>query len=546
MSGTVGHVSAMAYRQPVPLVDAGTAAALRDGAAVVIATLAFLAGAAAFVFGRVDAGLELGRDDQGAIVIGAVGREGWASRSGLEPGMRVVEINGEPAAVYQGHPEIERTAIFSLVAELPGAEYSVDIGYANVALQESSSALVFGSLVLVASAWWLRRRHVTGPLREQAIPFAAATAVPLLVVPALLTYSSDGMFGSWVLAALGPLPLALGLTGYVRHSGRRTWLALAVTGAALLAVLLGFLLFTGGATEISRRFRWEILAASPLLAGLGAAAACYWADAGSGSWQAPSVTRAVELAVGGVTPAVALLTLVLADSGTAYVPLLLWIALLLVARRFTIQPLLRVAQRAVVQRDLIVAASEAERARLAADLHDDALQELTMLVRRLDAAGDDEGAAMARTVADRLRQICGDLRLPILDDLGAGAALEWLVERIERLAGGEVRLERADVSRPPSQVELAVFRVAQEALSNAVRHGRPPIVVRYRASDSGVSLSVDDAGPGIPADADETATRAGHFGLLNMRQRAEQIGAILAVRRWPGGGTHVALEWRAR
>jgi two-component system sensor histidine kinase DegS len=93
-------------------------------------------------------------------------------------------------------------------------------------------------------------------------------------------------------------------------------------------------------------------------------------------------------------------------------------------------------------------------------------------------------------------------------------------------------------------VELAFFRVAQEALSNAVKHGRAPIVVRYQATESGVSLSVDDAGPGIAPDAGVVVEGSGHFGLLNMQQRAEQIGAILDIRRWPTGGTHVALEWR--
>ena len=105
--------------------------------------------------------------------------------------------------------------------------------------------------------------------------------------------------------------------------------------------------------------------------------------------------------------------------------------------------------------------------------------------------------------------------------------------RIERLAGGEVRLERADGSRPPADVELAFFRVAQEALANAVKHGRPPILVRYATTPGGATLSIDDAGPGIEADAGEGADRAGHFGLLNMQQRAEAIGAILDIRRWP-------------
>ena len=60
-----------------------------------------------------------------------------------------------------------------------------------------------------------------------------------------------------------------------------------------------------------------------------------------------------------------------------------------------------------------------------------------------------------------------------------------------------------------------------------------------------MSLSIDDAGPGIEAEAREGATAGGHFGLLNMQQRAEAIGALLDVRRWPSGGTHVSLEWRA-
>ena len=197
------------------------------------------------------------------------------------------------------------------------------------------------------------------------------------------------------------------------------------------------------------------------------------------------VVRSAEVAIAGYTPAAALLT---ASAGAPWL-FLVWVGAIVAAGRFTVRPLARLVSRAQLQRDLVVAATEAERARVAADIHDDALQELTLLVRRLDAAGDTEGAEMARTVSDRLRAICGDLRLPILDDLGVGPALDWLVLRIERLAGGEVRLERADGTRPPPDVELAFFRVAQEALSNAVKHGRPPITVRYRSTD-GAALAV--------------------------------------------------------
>jgi two-component system sensor kinase len=191
-----------------------------------------------------------------------------------------------------------------------------------------------------------------------------------------------------------------------------------------------------------------------------------------------------------------------------------------------------------------VAATEAERARIAADVHDDALQDLTLLVRRLDAAGDAANATAAREIAERLRAICGDLRLPVLDDLGVGPALEWLCSRLGP-AAGEIALDRtADEVRLPADVELAVFRVAQEAISNAIRHGSPPIEVRYRACDDRVELEVDDCGPGIADGAAGLAERTGHLGLFNMTQRAEALGASLTIGRRPGGGTRVSLLWR--
>ena len=290
-----------------------------------------------------------------------------------------------------------------------------------------------------------------------------------------------------------------------------------------------------------RNLRWGFTGAIPILPGLIAAGPL---DIRSGrvTKGAGGLLRATELGIAGATPLFALLV----GGGLGIWPLALWLTVIALTGRFTIRPLARLATRATLQRDLVVAATEAERARLAADIHDDALQELTLLVRRLEASGDTEGAEIGRTVADRLRAICGDLRLPILDDLGVGPALDWLVLRIERLAGGEVRLERSDDARHNPDVELAIFRVAQEALANAVKHGRPPIVVRYRSTPGGISLAIDDAGPGITDDAPLDAEKAGRFGLLNMAQRAEQIGAILDVKRWPSGGTHVALEWRPR
>jgi signal transduction histidine kinase len=256
---------------------------------------------------------------------------------------------------------------------------------------------------------------------------------------------------------------------------------------------------------------------------------------------ARSLIASVDVLMASVTPGIACIGLVFEYSMSVW-PILTWLVLLLLATRLTVRPLTKMLSNATRERDMIVAATEAERARIAADIHDDALQDLTMLVRRLDAAGDTTNAQAAREIAERLRAICGDLRLPVLDDLGVGPALEWLCGRLG--SAETIRLDRVEgESRLPADVELAVFRVAQEALSNAIRHGAPPVRVRYRAQRGRADLEVHDAGNGIPDGTAETASRMGHLGLMNMSQRAEAIGAHLSIVSRPASGTSVGLVW---
>jgi signal transduction histidine kinase len=399
-----------------------------------------------------------------------------------------------------------------------------------------------GVLLLLVITWWLASGRAGDGVRGLAGELGLATAAPFIVRPLEATNSLPLMVLSGLLLTLAMLPLAWALIERIGDDADRRLVAYATIGCVAAAAALAVVDAFNGPASAEGLARWAIIAAIPLVPGLAAAGPIdrRIPDATGPVPTSRRLLESAEYAVIGATPAVAL-----GSAGPANgLPLTIWFLLILLAGRFTIRPLARIATRATLQRDLILAATEAERARVAADIHDDALQELTLLVHRLDAAGDAEGADMARTVSDRLRAICGDLRLPILDDLGVGPALDWLVMRIERLAGGEVRLERSEGTRPPPEVELAFFRVAQEALSNAVKHGTPPILVRYSTTPTGASLSIDDAGPGIAPDAGEAASNAGHFGLLNMQQRAEAIGAILDVRRWPSGGTHVALDWR--
>jgi signal transduction histidine kinase len=409
------------------------------------------------------------------------------------------------------------------------------------AFRESRFGLLLAAIVLLGGLLLVVRRTFRESIEPLVIPIAAATAMPFAMAPLAATPGQNAIaYLAVVLLPFGMLPLAIELANRINGREARTVVVAVVAACAAGAVIVGAL----QVDTVPSSLRWQLVrlalvAAIPLIPGIAAAAEGAAPRGGRG------LLKSTEFAVAGATPMMGLLTPARLESNFVAFPLSFWLLAIALAARFTIRPLTRIARRATLQRDLVVAATEAERARVAADIHDDALQELTLLVRRLDDAGDAEGAGMARGVSDRLRAICGDLRLPILDDLGVGPALEWLVQRVERLAGGEVRLERSDGPRLPPDIELAFFRIAQEALANAARHGKPPIVVRFRTSDTAASLAVDDAGPGIGPDASETAEAAGHFGLLNMAQRAEAIGAILDVRRWPSGGTHVALEWRA-
>lgn len=558
----------------------------RDRIAAASALLALALGVGALVMNRVDLGITFTYDGT-LLRIASVAQRSPGAAEGFAPGMIVLSLNNNqlvwmPQYVYaecvddgcnapQPEPVIEPSVptpvtldvgtlsaimaapVRELMAIRP-ADYAaaspennnwIYLGrdYLND-LSRSAFALLAGVALFGLGAWWLSLGRAGESLRPLAIPLAAATAMPLLLAPADATWAAMAVLTAGVLLPFGIAPLGLALASRMEDAevrGVARGAAIACTAAAmLLAIGRVLVLPPNGSVDLV----WGVTTgAIALIPGLAAAVRMRAPDAAAGPGGGKLVQSA-ELGAAGATPLVALATV--PGAFPLLWPLSLWLAAILAAGRFTIRPLARLAARATLQRDLIVAATEAERARVAADIHDDALQELTLLVRRLDDAGDTEGADIARTVSDRLRAICGDLRLPILDDLGVGPALDWLVLRIERLAGGEVRLERSDGTRLPPDVELGIFRVAQEALGNAVKHGQPPIVVRYRATDAGASLSIDDAGAGIAPDAAAKAELDGRFGLLNMQQRAEQIGAILDIRKWPGGGTHVALEWRPR
>jgi two-component system sensor histidine kinase UhpB len=192
-------------------------------------------------------------------------------------------------------------------------------------------------------------------------------------------------------------------------------------------------------------------------------------------------------------------------------------------------------------------AQEEERARVARDLHDEVNQSLTGLLLRLEAAREAappeleaelaETKALANQAMGELLSLARQLRPTALDDLGLAAAIEGQVDRL----GGEIKTGLAvegDFSGLDDDAQLVVYRVAQEALSNAARHsGAGRVEVRLRRTEAGgVLLEVADDGRGFAFDESERG-----LGIGGMRERALLIGAELTIESRPDSGTTVRL-----
>ncbi len=215
---------------------------------------------------------------------------------------------------------------------------------------------------------------------------------------------------------------------------------------------------------------------------------------------------------------------------------------------------MREAERSGLERyaRAVTAAQEAERRRIARDLHDEAAQSIVVLARglgRLAEPGIDpvesaEAAAELRDVAQAslrsIRSAVWALRPPLLDDLGLVPAIKALAETSARRRGNRVDLSvEGDERRLDPEVELAAFRTAQEALANADRHSavdRAAVTVRFE--EDGLTLIVEDAGKGFDPRVEASAGA----GLTGMRERAGMVGGRLQVTSRPGDGTRVELH----
>jgi len=194
----------------------------------------------------------------------------------------------------------------------------------------------------------------------------------------------------------------------------------------------------------------------------------------------------------------------------------------------------------------ILQVREEEARRIAHGLHDEASQLLASVHIALDDLANriPEHAATLRGVHElldsveaQLRRLSRELRPSILDDLGLGPALEWLARGMAERTGIAITVDAA-VERLPVTVETALYRIAQEALTNAIRHARASRVqIEVRPSGPSVWLAVRDDGQGF--DVDPTLARRGDrgLGLIGIRERVEVLGGQLIIESKKGTGT---------
>jgi two-component system sensor histidine kinase UhpB len=192
-----------------------------------------------------------------------------------------------------------------------------------------------------------------------------------------------------------------------------------------------------------------------------------------------------------------------------------------------------------------LAAQEAERKRIARGLHDEVGQVLTGVLLQLDAVEETSGDVArakesVRHALEEVRRISRELRPEMLEHLGLTSALTELSRSFDRLGGIRVesRINREPYALAPD-VELAIYRIAQESLTNVLRHARAGNVeVTLGSEGESVVLRVIDDGCGF----EHGTPPAGHGGLRGMRERAVLIGGQLAVEQAPSGGVEVRLE----
>jgi PAS domain S-box-containing protein len=206
----------------------------------------------------------------------------------------------------------------------------------------------------------------------------------------------------------------------------------------------------------------------------------------------------------------------------------------------------------------ITRAQEEERKRIARELHDDTIQYLVVLTRQLDeltssskGLSKEEKARLedlrhqTTSIMEGVRRLSHDLRPATLDRLGLLPALEWLAASVEKISGITVKVKAQGAERRfSSEVELVLFRIAQEALSNVRRHSQATSAeALVEFEDKKVRMTIKDNGKGFAlSETMGDLVKGGRLGLAGMQERIELLNGSLKLESEPGKGAAVIVE----
>lgn len=491
------------------------AACLAIGAAAISVTAVVLA-----LSGSLDPGVVA--DDPGGYVK-AVDPGGFAWRAGIRPGQLV--LTGSAVDDPEG---------WSIETSDGGERYRATAESATGILRQSAPVAAAASLIGLLGLAAL-------PTRRRRAELLAAVALAGASLP--LWLSEDLLFAT-VAGALAPVALTLWLLRW-REVGRLAAVVLA-TSASLLS-LLYVITHAQGSPLAADLDGVAFTATTGLLATVLMGNVPLSMDRAANSARTVRLLDAAAVVVIVLAAGVMSISVGLpAPTVVAVVALLIVVYVVFrtgIGRLIDRMLLAEVRERAALQ------AAEGERARLSRELHDDPLQALAGVIHRLEGAPDTEAEQAAlRSIAAHLRDVATELHPPVLDDLGLVPAIEAL-----RPNDSDIQIDimvtdsgYGRSKRPPPDVEIATYRIVQEALANAIAHsGASRIRVGGEVGPDRVALEISDDGRGLSGREIEAAMRAGHIGVASMRRRADAIDAQLAHRSAAGSGTTVSLDWQA-
>ncbi len=200
---------------------------------------------------------------------------------------------------------------------------------------------------------------------------------------------------------------------------------------------------------------------------------------------------------------------------------------------------------------------ETERKRLAQELHDRVGQNLTGLSINLGLIRSSlspgcieqvqtriaDSVSLVGSTMECIRDVMAELHPPGLSEYGLPTALKCYCDQLSRRTGMRLSMKSTEMAfRPSRDCEIALFRIAQEALTNAIRHSQArEVTVSLTATGEQLALCITDDGVGFDATAQDSLVEGGKLGLLSMRERAEAAGAEIRVETAPGAGTRVIV-----